>query len=126
MEAGMSVPKDITEGIGGSEGTSVGFPRRLLHSCLAPTRLGNSPPPNTFALDYHRRLRLFFFFFLWGGGWGGGDTVSLRSPAWPGTCYTDQCRCPRTHRDLPGSASRVSGLRKYSYCAQPPEGDTLG
>lgn len=65
------MPKDITEGIGGSQGPFVGLPRRLLHSCSAPTGscLDNSPlPPNTFALDYHRRVLVFFFFLKQGTG----------------------------------------------------------
>lgn len=57
METGMFLPKDITEGIGGSEEPFVGLPRRLFHSCLAPASpcLDNTPPPNTFTLAYHRR-----------------------------------------------------------------------
>lgn len=116
------MPKDITEGIGGSQGPFVGLPRRLLHSCSAPTGscLDNSPlPPNTFALDYHRRVLVFFFFFET------GNRVSLCNPAWPGTCYTDLHRCLRTHRDLPVSASRVPGLKGCSYHPQPLKGELL-
>lgn len=31
------MPEDIAEGTGGSEGSSVGLPRRPFHYCLAPT-----------------------------------------------------------------------------------------